>query len=229
MSTIATGSLCAGSAMIAALEQGARAPFSKRLAAAGETGVRHEIAVRVEPLLPGLRFAAAAPSGLPCRNHASRRAVRENAVALLIVEQIGDHDLIQHLLMHGWVSDRQQRFDAPVEVSRHEIRGGDVEGRARMGQAVAPAERIDARVLEKAANDTLDPDVFRKSRYARPQAANAAHHQIDRDAGLRREIERVDDLGIDERVALGPDRRRLTGLGETDLLLDVLQELLLER
>ncbi len=44
-----------------------------------------------------------------------------------------------------------------------------------------------------------------------------------------RRIERVDDLGIDQRVALAPNRRRPAGPGELDLFFDVTQQLLLQR
>ena len=37
---------------------------------------------------------------------------------------------------------------------------------------------------------------------ARAQAADAAHDEVDLDAGLRRAVQRVDHLGVDERVHL---------------------------
>ena len=46
-------------------------------------------------------------------------------------------------------------------------------------QAVAVAEAEDARVLEEAADDALDPDVLRQAGHAGPQAADAAHHEVD--------------------------------------------------
>ena len=50
-------------------------------------------------------------------------------------------------------------------------------------QAVAAAEGVDAGMLEKAADDRLDADVLRQARHARPQAADAAHHEVDLHAG----------------------------------------------
>ena len=55
-----------------------------------------------------------------------------------------------------------------------------------------------------------------------PQAANAAHHQFDRHAGARRAIQRVDDVGIDQRIHFHPDRCRTAGFGVGDLLVDVI-------
>ncbi len=40
------------------------------------------------------------------------------------------------------------------------------------------------------------------------QAADAAHEERDRHAGLRRAVERLDDVGVDERVHLRDDARR---------------------
>ena len=41
-------------------------------------------------------------------------------------------------------------------------------------------------------------------------------------------IEGVDDFRIDQRIAFAPDRRRLAGLGASDLLVDVPQQTLLQ-
>ena len=62
-----------------------------------------------------------------------------------------------------------------------------------------------------------------QARNAGPQAADAAHDEVDLDAGLARLVELVDDLRVDQRVHLHPDRRRPTGLGVRDLLVDVAQ------
>ena len=52
------------------------------------------------------------------------------------------------------------------------------------------------------------------------QRADAAHHDLDRHAGLRRAVERVDDLLVDQRVALDPDPGVLPGPRQLDLLAD---------
>src|SRR5512145_570074 len=66
----------------------------ERLPAAGEARVGHEVLVRVERLL--------AAGGLD----ALRGAVRQDAPALLIVLEVGNHDLVQDLLVHRRVPDR---------------------------------------------------------------------------------------------------------------------------
>ncbi len=93
--------------------------------------------------------------------------------------KFGDHDLVEHLFVHGRIEDRAQRLDAAVEIARHHVGGGDVDRGFRMRQAVAAAEAVDAAVLEEAADDRLDADILGQARDAGPQAADAAHHEID--------------------------------------------------
>ena len=57
----------------------------------------------------------------------------------------------------------------------------------------------------------IDANALAHARDARAQAADAAHDEVDLDAGLRRAIERVDHLGVDERVHLADDARRPAG------------------
>ena len=141
-----------------------------------------EVLVRVERLLAlGRRYPDA-------------RTVGQYPKALLVVHQIGFHDLIEHVLVHGRIAQRHQRLDAAIEVALHQIGRGNVDVRLAARQSVAAAEGVDARVLEKAPDDRLDADVLGEAGHARPQAANAAHDQIDFDAGAARRVERVDDF-----------------------------------
>src|SRR5687767_2864317 len=74
------------------------------LASARQAGIRHEILVRVEGLL-----ARAGDDPLA-------RARGQYPPALLVVEEVRDHDLVEHLLVHRGVEDRQQHLDAAVEI-----------------------------------------------------------------------------------------------------------------
>ena len=98
------------------------------------------------------------------RLYATRGAVGQELPALLVVLEIGDHDLVEHLLVHGRVEDRAQHLDAAVEIARHHVGRGDVDRGLGMRQAVAGAEAIDAAVLEEAADDRLDPDIVGQAR-----------------------------------------------------------------
>src|SRR5262249_45361230 len=144
-------------------------------AAPGEAGIRHEVGVRAEGFRPGTQTGIAS-IGFECP-------------ALHVVLQVRDHDLVEDLLMHGRVLDRYQAFDAVVAVALHPVRRGDEHLGAARGQPRAGAEADDAGMLEEAADDALDADVVGKPGYARPQAADAAHDEIDLDTGLRGAVE----------------------------------------
>src|SRR5262249_7442882 len=59
--------------------------------------------------------------------------------------------------------------------------------------------------------------------------ANAAHDEIERQPGTRSYVQRVDDVRIDQRVHLHPDRGGGAGLGVGDLLLDMLVNAIAQR
>src|SRR5947209_6885681 len=191
---------------LAPANEAARGRVFKRFSTAGQAWIGHEIFMGIERLLTG------------CGLYARRGAVRQELPALLIVLEIGHHDLVEHLLVHGRIEHRAQHLDATVEVARHEVGGGDVDRGLRVWQRMPGPEAIDPAVLEKAADDRLDPDAIGQSRHRGSQAANAAHHQIDLDAGARGGVERVDYLRVDQRVHLHPDRRRPPRLGMGNLL-----------
>src|ERR1051326_361631 len=154
-------------------DEAARRRFLERFATAGQARIGHEILVGIERLLAG--------GGL----YAHRGAVWQELPALLVVLEIGDHDLAEHLLVHGRIEDRTQDFDPAVEVARHQVGGGDVDRRARMRQAVPGAEAENAAVLEEAADDRLDSNALGEPGHAGTQAADAAHDQVDLARGGR--------------------------------------------
>src|SRR5829696_6859562 len=202
------------SGALASLGERARARILERLSTSGQARIGHEVLVCVEWLL-----VPAGPDPLARTGGLYRPA-------LLVVEEVRQHDLVEDLLMHGRVDDRQQGLDAPVEVAGHQVRRGDVDVRLRVRQAVAVAEAVDAGMLQEAPNDRLDADGLRQAGDAGPQAADAPHYEVDLNAGGARAVEGVDDGRVDERVALAPDCRRPAGLGVGRLLRDVLQEAL---
>src|SRR5690242_8792240 len=86
--------------------------FFERFATAREARIGHEVFVGVERFLARRRL------------YARRGPVRQDLPALLIVLEIGHHDLPQHLLVHRGVEDRAQSLDAAVEIARHHVGGG---------------------------------------------------------------------------------------------------------
>ena len=63
-------------------------------------------------------------------------------------------------------------------------------------------------MLEEAAEHAADGDVVAQPGDARPEAADPARDDVDGHAGGRRDVERLDDLLVDERVDLDADPRR---------------------
>src|SRR4029079_11454193 len=89
---------------------------------------------------------------------------------------------------------------------------------------LALAEAEDARVLEEAPHHRLDPDVVREAGNTRPQATNPADDKLYLHALLAGGVERVYDLGIDQRIHLQPDIGRLAALGVGHLLADMVEQ-----
>ena len=77
-------------------------------------------------------------------------------------------------------------------------------------------------MLEELADDRAHVDRLRQARHARAQAADPAHDEIDRCPRLRRAVQGVDHLGVDEAVHL---HRDAPGRSQLGLALDSLQEL----
>src|SRR4051812_48802379 len=149
MSTIATGPSpgnrpgAISTGWVLASSSGSLEPAAKGLGRTGlegfstarQAGVGHEILMGIERLLARRD------------DHVVRTAVREHPPALLVVGEVGNHDLIDDLLVDRRVEDRYDRLDAAVEVTRHHVGGADVDQRLRRRQPVTVAEAEDARVL----------------------------------------------------------------------------------
>src|SRR6516162_8228122 len=91
---------------------------------------------------------------------------------------------------------------------------------------MAGTEAINAAMLEEPTDNGFNADIFRKSWNARPQTADAANDEIDRDPRSRRVIKRIDDSWVDQRIHLHPDRRRPASLGMRNLLRDMIKNAL---
>src|ERR687895_97678 len=117
------------------------------------------------------------------------------------------------------VPDPYQRLDPPVEVAVHEVGAADPDL-----WVAAALERVHARVLEEPAEDAADLDRLRKTGDPGAQRADAAYPDVDRDAGHRGPVQRVDDDLVDDRVALEPDMGRPAGPVVFHLALDAQHE-----
>ena len=109
-----------------------------------------------------------------------------------------------------------------VSIRRSRLRGiqsaDEMNTSASRDGSVWPLPKQMIRACSRKRPTMLDPDVLRQAGDARPQAADAADHEVDADTGPRAFVQLIDDRGIDQRVQLDPDSRRFAGAGEGDLL-----------
>jgi hypothetical protein len=91
------------------------------------------------------------------------------------------------------VLDRRDDLHPAIEVARHPVRRPEVD----LLVAVVP-EIEDSRMLEKAPDDARHLDAIADSGNSRAQATNAADDKIDIHASLRRVVEVLDKLRVDE-------------------------------
>lgn len=75
-----------------------------------------------------------------------------------------------------FIENGEHHFNPPVKVAWHQICTAE----KRLLVSTIP-EIEDAAVLEKAPQDTRDPDVFRQPLDAGSQAAHASNKEVDRD------------------------------------------------
>ena len=70
-------------------------------------------------------------------------------------------------------------------------------------------------MFQKTVHDAAHGDVLAHALDAGPQAADAAHDQVDLHAGLRRAVKRLDDLAVHQRIHLGDDARGQAAAGRS--------------
>ena len=155
--------------------------------------IRHEILLSTERFLSGSRHG-----------HLGGSVVLDEP-ALLIILQIGDHDLIEDLGANSEIQNWSQDFDLAVEAVRYQVSRTDVNGRIWGGQSVSLGETVDSRVLEIAANNTLYANVLRHAADPGTQTTDPTNDEFDPDPGLTRLIKRRNDLTIYEGIHLRPN------------------------
>src|SRR3546814_15683849 len=77
-------------------------------------------------------------------------AIGVQGPALRLVLEVGEHDLLQDLLVDGGVLDGRQALDPPVEVARHPVGRGDEYARLAGRQWRAGGGGADAAGCEEA-------------------------------------------------------------------------------
>ena len=144
-----------------------------------------------------LRICAA-----PCFGTGARVAPVGAEIPRLHVVRRAHVEALDEPRAHGGVLDGHHHLDPAMEVARHPVGAGEVH---LVLAAVGELEH--APVLEVAVDQRAHLDGLGDLGDPRPQAADAADEQRDLHARLRRAVERLDDVLVDERVHLGDDLR----------------------
>ena len=112
--------------------------------------------------------------------------------------------------------NRAGDLHAAVEVARHKIGGGNIEL-----CVIATAKLINTAMLQKAADNTGDMDVFRLTGHTRQDAADAADDELHLHArtGSRRQL--VDDFALGDGIGLDAD---IAALSQRNLPVDILKQ-----
>src|ERR1044072_6239139 len=113
----------------------------------------------------------------------SVRAVGVQAARLHVVAQVRVEQNVLQVLPKLLVFHGRERLDPAVEVAVYPVGAADVD---LLLARVLEVE--DAAVFEEAADDAADAYVLRQAGDARPQHAHAADDEVNRDAGLRRQL-----------------------------------------
>ena len=103
------------------------------------------------------------------------------------------------MLAQAGIVHRRHRLNATVQVAGHPVGAAQEHlGLAAIGEPEQP------RVFQEAADHAHHPNVVAGALQARPQAAHAAHHQLDAHPRLGGLVEQGDDRRIHQGIHLGP-------------------------
>ena len=113
-------------------------------------------------------------------SHAFVRSIGAQYARLDVVREHRPENLGEDALLERRRLDREREVYTPDEIARHPVAGGEVDS-----LRAACMEVPDPRVLEEPIDDRSNADPFAHSRNAGPQAADAAHQQVDVHSRLR--------------------------------------------
>jgi peroxiredoxin Q/BCP len=140
-----------------------------------------------------------------------------------VVGALAGEDFVEEPLFEEGVDHGEDDLDPVVEVARHPVGTADEE----FGGSVV-FEAVDAAMLEEAADDGTDGDIFADAGDARAQAADSAYDELDLDAGGGGFVEGFDEGAVDEPVHLGGDGGGLSGASVGGLAVDEFEHALVE-
>src|SRR5271157_668250 len=138
-----------------------------------------------------------------------------------LIFEVGTQHLITDHADKIFVLHRKIHLDSSIQVARHEVRAAKVNFfLSTVAEIEYPA------VLQEAAKNAGDANVLASSGKVGPQAADAAHQQVNFDAGLRRLVEQLDHFLVHQCVHLQDQVTAASVLLVFDFALDQLLEAL---
>src|SRR5271157_1037280 len=138
-----------------------------------------------------------------------------------LIFEVGTQHLITDHADKIFVLHRKIHLDSSIQVARHEVRAAKVNFfLSTVAEIEYPA------VLQEAAKNAGDANVLASSGKVGPQAADAAHQQVNFDAGLRRPVEQLDHFLVHQCVHLQDQVTAASVLLVFDFALDQLLEAL---
>src|SRR5262247_581695 len=143
------------------------------------------------------------------------RPVHLQPAHFYVVGEGGIQDLADDALLDPFVFDREEDFDAAVEVAVHEVSAAQVDL-----FLTAVDEAIDAGMFEEAPDDAADADRLAAAGPAGAQAADAADDQVDGHALARGRIHLLDQRRVGHAVELRDDSGGPPGLEVRDFSAD---------
>lgn len=112
-----------------------------------------------------------------------------------VIGEVAGNNKFKKLSAKFLIENRENDFDAAVEIARHEI------GAPKIDVGIAPVvENIDAAVFEEAIDDASDGDILAEARDAWAQATNPTNQELDRDAFLGGVVEGLNNFFVHEGI-----------------------------
>jgi len=112
-----------------------------------------------------------------------------------VIGEVAGNNKFKKLSAKFLIENRENDFDAAVEIARHEI------GATKIDVGIAPVMKdIDTAMLEKTIDDASDDDVLAEARDAWAEATNSTNQELDGDPFLGGVVEGLNNLFVHEGV-----------------------------
>ena len=117
-----------------------------------------------------------------------------------VVGEVSRNNKFKKLSAKFLIENRENDFDAAVEIARHEI------GAPKIDVGITPVMKdIDAAMFEETIDNASNGDVITEARNAGAEATDATNEELDGDALLGRLVEGVNNFFIHEGVGFDED------------------------